>query len=107
MANDEGRKDAATNRKSGRDQTNRLVHFEVPEGAEVPRPGDMVTVRVTEAKPYFLLADTGAGSPYSVRRTAAGDAWDRAQAASCGLPAPEALSSGKVSLSLSLRKPNA
>jgi tRNA-2-methylthio-N6-dimethylallyladenosine synthase len=107
VANDEGRKDAATNRKSGRDQTNRLVHFEVPSGAEVPRPGDMVTVRITEAKPYFLLADTGADSPYSVRRTAAGDAWDRAQAASCGLPAPQALSSGKVALSLSLRKPNA
>ena len=106
VANDEGRKDAATNRKSGRDQTNRLVHFEVPEGAEEPRPGDMVTVQVTQAKPYFLLADTGADLPYSVRRTAAGDAWDRAQAASCGVPAPQALSSGKVSLSLSVRKPN-
>jgi tRNA-2-methylthio-N6-dimethylallyladenosine synthase len=66
----------------------------------------MVTVQVTQAKPYFLLADTSADLPYSVRRTAAGDAWDRAQAASCGLPAPQALSSGKVSLSLSVRKPN-
>lgn len=116
VANNEGRKDSATNRLSGRDKTNRLVHFEVPSGGEVPRPGDMVTVDVTEAKPYFLLADATAGSKYRVRRTRAGDAWDLAQAASCGVPssstgaassgtaASGAGSSGKVSLSLS--KPN-
>ena len=36
----EGRKDAATHRLSGRARDNRLVHFAVPEGAAVPRPGD-------------------------------------------------------------------
>lgn len=87
VANNEGRKDAATNRMSGRARDNRLVHFEVPEGAEIPRPGDIVTVTVTEAKPYFLLADNTGQNGYHLRRTIAGDAWDRAQAASCGVPA--------------------
>ena len=111
VANNEGRKDAATNRMSGRDRTNRLVHFDIPSGGDVPRPGDLVTVQVTDAKPYFLLADNAAGLPYSVRRTRAGDAWDLAQAASCAIPATGAAAgavsgaapvgaSGKVSLSL-------
>jgi tRNA-2-methylthio-N6-dimethylallyladenosine synthase len=34
----EGRKDAATHRRSGRARDNRLVHFAVPEGGKVPRP---------------------------------------------------------------------
>jgi tRNA-2-methylthio-N6-dimethylallyladenosine synthase len=104
VANDEGRKDAATHRMSGRARDNRLVHFELPAGAEVPRPGDLVTVRVTEAKPYFLLADVSGGI-YSVRRTAAGDAWDRAQAESCAVPASgtTASAAGKVSLNLKVR----
>jgi tRNA-2-methylthio-N6-dimethylallyladenosine synthase len=111
VANNEGRKDAATNRMSGRDRTNRLVHFDIPAGGDVPRPGDLVSVQVTEAKPYFLLADSAEGLPYSVRRTRSGDAWDLAQAASCAIPVPgtsagaasgaaSALASGKVSLSL-------
>ena len=104
VANDEGRKDAATHRMSGRARDNRLVHFELPAGAELPRPGDLVTVRVTEAKPYFLLADVSGGL-YSVRRTAAGDAWDRAQAESCAVPASGTTASvaGKVSLNLKVR----
>lgn len=112
VANNEGRKDAATNRLSGRDRTNRLVHFEIPQGAQIPRPGDLVNVRVTDAKPYFLLADASPGSLYSVRSTRAGDAWDLAQAASCGVPTsvPESNASGKVSLSLGspnlMTKPN-
>lgn len=82
----EGKKDAATRRLSGRAEDNRLVHFAVPEGAEEPRPGDTVTVQVTAAAPHFLIADlTGT---YTVRRTRAGDAWDRRQADSCGVPAP-------------------
>ena len=82
----EGKKDAATLRLSGRAEDNRLVHFAVPEGAEEPRPGDVVTVVVTAAAPHFLIADeTGT---YAVRRTRAGDAWDRRQAESCGVPAP-------------------
>ena len=106
VANGEGRKDAATNRMSGRSRDNRLVHFEVPAGAEAPRPGDIVTVRVTEAKPYFLLAD-GTGSAagiYDLRRTRAGDAWDLAQAASCGVPAPATdATPGRVKLDLKVR----
>jgi tRNA-2-methylthio-N6-dimethylallyladenosine synthase len=104
VANDEGRKDAATHRMSGRSRDNRLVHFELPAGAEIPRPGDLVTVRVTDAKPYFLLADV-TGGVYSVRRTAAGDAWDRAEAESCAVPSAGSGASvaGKVSLNLKVR----
>jgi tRNA-2-methylthio-N6-dimethylallyladenosine synthase len=58
------------------------VHFEVPDGAEVPRPGDIATVTITQAAPFHLLADEG----YVLRRTRAGDAWDRSQAESCGVP---------------------
>ncbi|MFA5605651.1 MAG: tRNA (N6-isopentenyl adenosine(37)-C2)-methylthiotransferase MiaB [Leucobacter sp.] len=83
-----GKKDAATRRLSGRAEDNRLVHFAVPEGAEEPRPGDVVTVEVTAAAPHFLIADLTA--TYAVRRTRAGDAWDRRQADSCGVPAPAA-----------------
>ena len=82
----EGKKDAATRRLSGRAEDNRLVHFAIPAGAEEPRPGDVVTVTVTAAAPHFLIADeTGT---YAVRRTRAGDAWDRRQAESCGVPTP-------------------
>jgi tRNA-2-methylthio-N6-dimethylallyladenosine synthase len=108
VANGEGRKDAATERMSGRARDNRLVHFEVPAGAQTPRPGDIVTVRVTEAKPYFLLADAHPDSAqriYELRRTRAGDAWDLAQAASCGAPAPAATKDvpGRVKLDLKVR----
>lgn len=105
VANNEGRKDEATNRMSGRAEDNRLVHFEVPDGAERPRPGDVVTAKITDAAPYHLLADDL--SVYAVRRTTAGDAWDRAEAASCGVPAPgSAARPASVSLGLpSLRKP--
>lgn len=85
----EGRKDGATARLSGRAPDNRLVHFAVPEGAPVPRPGDVATVEVTYAAPHHLVADApAAAGVYAVRRTRAGDAWDRRQAASCGVPAP-------------------
>ena len=91
----EGRKDAATLRLSGRSRCNRLVHFTVPDGAAVPRPGDIVEVTVTEAAPYHLIADPASNHEYSMRRTRAGDAWDRAEAASCGVP-PVAPSGKKV-----------
>ncbi|WP_138275192.1 tRNA (N6-isopentenyl adenosine(37)-C2)-methylthiotransferase MiaB [Rhodoluna limnophila] len=100
VANNEGRKDEATNRMSGRARDNRLVHFEIREGAERPRPGDMVTARITGAAPYHLLADDL--SAYSVRRTTAGDAWDRAEAASCSVPAT---STGGAAQSVSLGLP--
>jgi len=94
----EGRKDGATHRLSGRAQDNRLVHFAVPAGQPAPRPGDFVTVRISYAAPHHLVADqvaeaagdrTGAGTAgvYAVRRSPAGDAWDRRQVESCA-PAP-------------------
>jgi tRNA-2-methylthio-N6-dimethylallyladenosine synthase len=79
VAEGEGRKDGATHRLSGRAADNRLVHFAVPPGAPLPRPGDMVTVGVTYAAPHHLVAD--AAAPFGVRRTRAGDAWERRQAA--------------------------
>jgi tRNA-2-methylthio-N6-dimethylallyladenosine synthase len=95
VANNEGRKDQQTNRMSGRAKDNRLVHFEIPQGADIPRPGDMVTARVTDAKPYFLLADQPAAG-YQLRRTRAGDAYENMDAASCSTDTP----SGSVNLGL-------
>jgi len=85
VANGEGRKDADTQRMSGRAPDSRLVHFDVPAGSARPRPGDMVTVTVTEAHPYHLIADSLDQAPLSIRATIAGDAWDRAEAESCGV----------------------
>ena len=66
---------------SGRARDNRLVHFAVPLGADAPRPGDFVTVAVTHAAPHHLVADSApTGGPFTVRRTRAGDAWERARA---------------------------
>ena len=83
---------------SGRTPENRLVHFEVPAGVERPRPGDMVTVKITSAAPYHLLADDT--SIFKVRTTIAGDAWDRAEAAACATTASD--SNGKATVSLGL-----
>ncbi|MDQ1626423.1 MAG: tRNA-2-methylthio-N6-dimethylallyladenosine synthase [Actinomycetota bacterium] len=73
VAEGEGRKDGATHRLSGRAPDNRLVHFALPPGADVPRPGDVATVQVTYAAPHHLVADGHFGG---VRRTRAGDAWE-------------------------------
>ncbi|WP_425429789.1 tRNA (N6-isopentenyl adenosine(37)-C2)-methylthiotransferase MiaB [Corynebacterium pacaense] len=66
-----GRKNIATKRMTGRARDGRLVHF-APEGGidSQIRPGDVVEVRVTDAKPHFLIADAGV---LSHRRTRAGD----------------------------------
>jgi tRNA-2-methylthio-N6-dimethylallyladenosine synthase len=76
----EGRKDGATHRMSGRGPDNRLVHFS-PVGADggpvAVRPGDMVEVEITRAAPHHLVADAAVRS---VRRTRAGDAWERSTA---------------------------
>jgi tRNA-2-methylthio-N6-dimethylallyladenosine synthase len=98
----EGKKDAATRRLTGRAEDNRLVHFELPDGSAVPRPGDMVSVIVTRAAPFHLLADSADGAPLRIRRTRAGDAWDRAQAESCGVPAPSGGTSAPRAVSLGL-----
>ncbi|BDZ43876.1 tRNA-2-methylthio-N(6)-dimethylallyladenosine synthase [Paraoerskovia sediminicola] len=92
-----GRKDGASHRVSGRARDNRLVHLALPASAtdslqhvgtptdprsaavppaDVPRPGDIVTVRVTDSAPYHLIADSALdGGEFSCRRTSAGDAW--------------------------------
>ncbi len=90
-----GRKSEQTHRLSGRAKDQRLVHFSVPAGCETPRPGDLVTVTITEAAAFHLIADPADAEQYSVRRSRAGDAWDRAQAESCGAPANGASVSGK------------
>ncbi|MGC5011529.1 tRNA (N6-isopentenyl adenosine(37)-C2)-methylthiotransferase MiaB [Streptosporangium sp. DT93] len=74
VAEGEGRKDEATRRMSGRAPDNRLVHF--TPGAEIPRPGDVVSAEVTYAAPHHLVAD---GPVLGLRRTRAGDAWQARQ----------------------------
>ncbi|MHC8607309.1 tRNA (N6-isopentenyl adenosine(37)-C2)-methylthiotransferase MiaB [Paenarthrobacter ureafaciens] len=96
-----GRKAGETHRLSGRAKDQRLVHFSVPEGAEAPRPGDFVTVTITEAAAFHLVADPSGPEDYILRRSRAGDAWDRSQAESCGVPAPGA-GSGKAGVSLGM-----
>ncbi len=99
VAEGEGRKDAATERLSGRARDNRLVHFcpgaelgaaghRPRAAAERVRPGDMVTVTVTHAAPHHLVSDVAVRS---LRRTRAGDAWESRTATgsrpvSLGLP---------------------
>jgi tRNA-2-methylthio-N6-dimethylallyladenosine synthase len=94
VAPTEGRKDSATSRMSGRARDNRLVHFSIPSGGEVPRPGDMVSCDVTYGAPHHLVADGALhGGTYAVRRTAGGDAWASLQ----GAPVP-----GKPGVSLGM-----
>jgi tRNA-2-methylthio-N6-dimethylallyladenosine synthase len=100
----EARKDSATHRLSGRAEDSRLVHFEVPPHSDIPRPGDVVTVTISDAKPFYLLADSQDGAPLEIRRTRAGEAWDRAEAASCAVPAhtPSTATDGIPRVSLGL-----
>jgi len=100
VANGEGRKDADTHRMSGRAKDGRLVHFDLPAGSETPRPGDVASVVVSSAAPFHLIADSADGSPLIVRRTIAGDAWDRSEAESCGVPTAATGSQAPVSLGL-------
>ena len=58
---------------SGRARDGRLVHFRPGDVAGI-RPGDIVTVDITEAAPHHLIADSAVKSH---RRTAAGDAHER------------------------------
>ncbi|WP_182113616.1 tRNA (N6-isopentenyl adenosine(37)-C2)-methylthiotransferase MiaB [Actinotalea sp. JY-7876] len=105
VAEGTGRKDGATLRVTGRAADNRLVHLATPPGSvpeprpdgldpraavdvapDVPRPGDLVAVRVTHTAPHHLVADSALdGGPYEVRRTRAGDAWARRERARAGL----------------------
>lgn len=51
-----GRKDAASDRISGRSRDNRLVHINPVDGQF--SPGDLVTATVTHAAPHHLVADS-------------------------------------------------
>jgi tRNA-2-methylthio-N6-dimethylallyladenosine synthase len=59
------------------------VHLALPAAPapeSAPRPGDLVTVAVTHGAPHHLVADSAlADGPFAVRRTRAGDAWERRQ----------------------------
>jgi tRNA-2-methylthio-N6-dimethylallyladenosine synthase len=56
------------------------------EPVRPPRPGDIVTTRVTSTAPHYLRADE---APLEVRRTRAGDAWEaRKRAADLPATAP-------------------
>ena len=102
VGNNEGRKDDRTNRITGRARDSRLVHIDWPIGLDVPRPGDLVWATVVDAKPYFLIAD--AGETPEVRRTIAGDAYDRAQAESCAVPGTSAVpKKGTIGLSVQVK----
>jgi tRNA-2-methylthio-N6-dimethylallyladenosine synthase len=97
-----GRKDNDTHRLSGRAPDSRLVHFDVPTGSPRPRPGDMVTVVVTQAAPFHLIADSTTEAPLRIRSTRAGDAWDRLEAESCGVSAHGGAAGGTGPVSLGL-----
>ncbi|MFI5779766.1 tRNA (N6-isopentenyl adenosine(37)-C2)-methylthiotransferase MiaB [Nocardia sp. NPDC051570] len=73
VAEGAGKKNAATARMSGRARDGRLVHFR-PTAQGAIRPGDIVTVEITEAAPHHLIADAPIRDH---RRTRAGDAHER------------------------------
>lgn len=84
VATGEGRKDTVTARMSGRARDGRLVHFTA--GQPRVRPGDVITMKVTEAAPHHLIADAGV---LTHRRTRAGDAHTAGQpgrAVGLGMP---------------------
>jgi tRNA-2-methylthio-N6-dimethylallyladenosine synthase len=77
---------------------------EVPRGDDpasplrAPRPGDIVTTRVTSTAPHYLRADD---VPLSVRRTRAGDAWEARQHAAA---APASAGPAPVLLGMPARR---
>ncbi|MGJ3561102.1 tRNA (N6-isopentenyl adenosine(37)-C2)-methylthiotransferase MiaB [Streptomyces sp. INA 01156] len=91
VAEGEGRKDDTTHRLSGRARDSRLVHFTKPE--QEVRPGDVVTVEITYAAPHHLLAE---GPTLDVRRTRAGDAWEKRNAEKAARPAGVMLGLPKI-----------
>lgn len=80
-----GRKNGETHRMSGRARDGRLVHF-TPTFADggdpaTIRPGDVVTVDVSAAQSFFLIADGGVKQH---RRTTAGDMFAAGQSPKTG-----------------------
>ena len=76
----EGRRDVARARMSGRTEDFRLAHFSF-DTENIARPGDVVTVEVTDAAPHFL---SGIGG--NVRRTRGGDAHEALTAERAATP---------------------
>ena len=74
----EGRRDEAQSRLTGRSEDFRLVHF---GNTCVARPGDEVTVTITDASAHYLIGD-----PLSVRQTRGAEA----HAARIAQPGPSA-----------------
>ena len=130
-----GRKDSSTHRLSGRSDDNRLVHIALPSHLQdlaiseevmaidprispnidprLPRPGDLVRVRVTKAAPFFVLADSAleADGVFEVIRTPAGDAWLKKQRIKLGFESEHAHSpnkapAGAISLGMPLLRVN-
>ncbi|MBI5161034.1 MAG: tRNA (N6-isopentenyl adenosine(37)-C2)-methylthiotransferase MiaB [Micrococcales bacterium] len=95
----EGRRDARTRRMSGRAEDGRLVHFALPDG-QTARPGDVASVIVSGSAPHYLLADLASDAAVAVRRTRAGDAWERQDAESCAAPAHPGGAGASVGLGL-------
>ena len=62
--------DVEGDRASGKSRDFRLVHC---DSTTDMRPGDIADVRITSAKPHFVLST---GEPVSVRRTRGGDAFE-------------------------------
>jgi tRNA-2-methylthio-N6-dimethylallyladenosine synthase len=62
--------DVDGDRASGKSRDFRLVHC---DSTSEMRPGDIAEVRITSAKPHFVLST---GKPVSVRRTRGGDAFE-------------------------------
>ena len=103
IGDSEGRKDEQTNRLTGRAKDNRLVHIDWVS-ADLPRPGDLVEVEVTDAKPYFLIAK--AEDQPKLKRTIAGDAYERLQTQSCAVPEPAKQQAGVISLNVAVKSSN-
>lgn len=110
VAEGEGRKDAQTERVSGRAADNRLVHVALPEDLtedQRPRPGDMLRAVVTHAAPHHLVADSALENGlFEVRRTRAGQAWSAHQRRKEELER-EAAGTAPVSLGIPTIRPRA
>ena len=113
IGENQGRKDTATQRLSGRAADNRLVHVGLPAdlaaipaddpdaGDQRPRPGDMVTAEVTSAAPHHLIADSGVdGGVFTIRRTRSGDAWQARRRAEEAATAPTQAGPAPVGLGM-------
>ena len=59
-------------RLSGRSEDFRLIHFDF-DNSEGIRPGDFVTGKISDAKPFYLLAS---GAPIAWRKSRGGDAFE-------------------------------